>query len=225
MNASISIIFGMPVYMANILQSEGLEIGHLLKECREIREKVPGKGISNVGGYHSEIRRLGDNWLSALEGPLILHYERYLQAAFNVNPSEPPPLEIDAWVNVNTGTNANTVHEHTPSGCCFSAVFYVQAEIEGSGRLILEDLMYPHPRMRANPQQPFSRIPMFDQCHSKHFIEPSSGLLVIFPASLFHSVEPTMEEAERISIAANLYDRRARFTISEYPRTTPLFQN
>jgi len=92
-----------------------------------------------------------------------------------------------------------------PNGTFWSAVYYVRAGEGEGGQLVLHDPRMPALRMHA-PALRF--IDMGPDVRTE--IEPRSGLLVLFPAWLMHSVEPWHGEGSRISVAMNIRAALAR---------------
>jgi hypothetical protein len=88
-----------------------------------------------------------------------------------------------AWANVAEQGAFTAPHDHHLAD--WAAVYYASAP-DGSGRLVLDG----HPS-----GAPSGAIP------------PEPGLLLIFPATWRHRVEPTLSAIPRVSIAANFHSR------------------
>ena len=99
---------------------------------------------------------------------------------------------MEAWVNLTYPNGYNVKHVH--QGCLLSACYYLDVP-DNSGKLALHD---PRPGSVFSPlrtdgiQGPMPRT-----------IQPYSGLLVVFPSWLEHSVEPNLSDKPRISIPVN----------------------
>ena len=115
---------------------------------------------------------------------------------------KPRKLNItDCWINVNQKNNWNFPHNHLGSGAIISGVYYVTADKDCGDITFL------------NPDNSFNSI--FNETGSHEFftpynssrwsVEPKQGKLILFPASLFHLVEPSQSEQERISVSFNIY--------------------
>ena len=99
------------------------------------------------------------------------------------------------WYNVNHKGNWNFPHTH-PSNV-FAAVLYVKAD-NSSGELKFErpDIMGEYYANRIDYDTEFNRL--------QYKIKPKEKSLVIFPAWLRHSVEPSLSDRMRLSIAFNI---------------------
>ncbi len=104
---------------------------------------------------------------------------------------------VDAWANVNEAGSFNLPHVH--GGSFWSAVYYVNAGDGEGGELVLHDPRMPGLRMHAPNlrfKQPGPEL--------KALVRPKSGMMVMFPAWLSHSVEPWDGNGTRISVAMNI---------------------
>jgi uncharacterized protein (TIGR02466 family) len=116
---------------------------------------------------------------------------------------------IRAWANVNRKGHFNRAHHHTGPNSLWSGVYYVDVgELalgkNVSGRTVFED------RSRI-AKEIINNADLYDR---ELRITPRNGTMVIFPASLVHSVEPYSGEGLRITIAFNLWHKG--FAISIY---------
>lgn len=108
--------------------------------------------------------------------------------------------EMRAWANVNERGHFNRSHDHLGQHSYFSGVYYVNVgDIEegkaGGGRTRFEDWSFVAVDV----------APGADPLRRDVFITPRNGRMLLFPASLMHSVEPYHGDAQRITIAFNLY--------------------
>jgi|TARA_X000001036_G_scaffold408810_1_gene419360 hypothetical protein len=103
-----------------------------------------------------------------------------------INKQEPPGVAIDwimdqSWGAVYNKGEGSISHSHVPYGKSF--VYYVQAE-EGSSPLV------------------------FDRTYVKNrqvIIKPKTGLLVVFPSDLEHSVPDSTMQQQRVILSGNLF--------------------
>jgi uncharacterized protein (TIGR02466 family) len=158
------------------------------------REKAdPGVRQSNVGGWHST----ADLW--DWPNPEIRDLCGWVQRAAEdlaatISPVQPGD-EIrtepygGSWANVLRDGGYNKVHNHP--GAVWSAVYYV-----ASGD--------PYPDPAGNGKFEFMDPRPGNVHGGKEIVTPEPGLLMIFPAWLYHYVNPYHGEGERISIAWNL---------------------
>lgn len=158
------------------------------------REKTdPGVRQSNVGGWHStadlwdwpnpEIRELCD-WVKRAA-------EDMTATIVPVQPGDEIRAEPygGAWANVLRDGGYNKVHNHP--GAVWSAVYYVATGDP-----------YPDPPDNGNFE---FMDPRPGNVHGgKEIIPPEPGVLMLFPAWLYHYVNPYHGEGERISIAFNM---------------------
>ena len=94
---------------------------------------------------------------------------------------ERPWAAAVGWANVAENGQATGSHDHHLAD--WSAVYYASSP-DGSGGLVFEGLPDGAPRST---------------------IRPEPGLLLIFPATWRHRVEPTLSASPRISVAANFH--------------------
>lgn len=108
--------------------------------------------------------------------------------------------KIRAWANVNERGHFNRAHDHLGPHSFFSGVYYVNVgDIEagqaGGGRTRFEDWSFVAIDVDRDT----------DPLRRDSFMTPRNGRMLMFPASLMHSVEPYDGDAQRITIAFNLY--------------------
>jgi uncharacterized protein (TIGR02466 family) len=107
--------------------------------------------------------------------------------------------KIRAWANVNERGHFNRSHDHLGKYSYFSGVYYVNVgDIEegqaGGGRTRFEDWSFVAVDVDHEA----------DPLRRDVFMTPRNGRMLLFPASLMHSVEPYHGDAQRITIAFNL---------------------
>ena len=100
------------------------------------------------------------------------------------------------WANINPPEGMNQPHVHPNS--LFSGVYYVKSQPK-SGRLKIYDprpgIQYSMPiRKPGNPGKDLWR---------EAYIDPIPGRIIMFPAWLWHSVEPNESNDIRISVSFN----------------------
>jgi len=170
------------------------------------RDADAGLKLSNRGGWHS--RRDFPTWAGEA-GQRLMKHALQLANAFVV-PRKGAQVEwaVDAWANASERGNLNAPHVH--SGTYWSVVYYVQVGDGEGGELILHDPRMPGlrmhaPHLRFKDNGPEGRIK----------IQPRAGEMILFPAWLWHSVEPWDGEGTRISVAMNIraVQAQSRFAI------------
>ena len=100
------------------------------------------------------------------------------------------------WANINYSGGYNRPHVHP--NCLFSGVYYVKTQPQ-CGELVVND---PRPGIQTmmptrKPGQPPKHL--WRDAH----IEPTQGRLIMFPAWLWHCVEPNQSNDMRISVSFN----------------------
>jgi len=174
----------------------------LAAQILALRDRAPGKRLSNVGGWHGDsqlLQTLGEPYAGRL-GRMFLEDVREAFAVV-AEPDEPLPatVSLEAWANVNLHGHSNVAHLH--GGCPWSGVYYVAGDTgPGAGG----NLVFSDPRTAAlmvvHPYNPFKG--------ANHIsVVPEPGLMVVFPSFLYHGVEPYQGDSPRISISFNLLAR------------------
>lgn len=160
------------------------------------QESEPGLKLSNRGGWQS--KRNFRSWAGDVGTRLIDHAIALANSSTGHRPDRPPPQwKVDVWANVSTSGAFNASHIH--GGSFWSAVYYVRAGEGDGGQLVLHDPRMPGLRMHA-PGLRFKDAGPDVRAE----IQPKSGLMILFPAWLSHSVEPWQGEGNRISVAMNI---------------------
>ncbi|MEM6973578.1 MAG: TIGR02466 family protein [Pseudomonadota bacterium] len=163
-------------------------------------ETESGMDRSNIGGWHSTVDLL--SWPGEAFQTLAARINRYVIDVLRTTMTGDGPtqmtLKTEAWANVSRRGNYNGVHDHP--GAHWSGVYYVTAGTPDpgtsakNGRL---ELLDPRPAINMLPLQGS----VFEQ---RYLIDPSPGLMIVFPGWLKHFVHPYTGDAPRISIAFNV---------------------
>ncbi|WP_374584639.1 TIGR02466 family protein [Pseudoduganella sp.] len=108
--------------------------------------------------------------------------------------------KIRAWANINEHGHYNRRHDHLGVHSFFSGVYYVNvgditAGTASGGRTRFEDCSFVAIDVDRQP----------DPLRRDYFMTPRNGRMLLFPASLMHSVEVYGGTQQRITIAFNLY--------------------
>jgi uncharacterized protein (TIGR02466 family) len=104
------------------------------------------------------------------------------------------------WANVNRQGHFNRSHHHLGPHSFWSGVYYVDVgqlatDSSVSGKTVFEDRSQIAKEIIRNPD-PYAR---------QIRVLPENGLMVLFPASVHHSVETYSGEGLRITIAYNMW--------------------
>ena len=139
---------------------------------------------------------LGDMIRSTVSDPNPEHFEDWL---------------FESWALVHRSGGHNVAHIHSSGSFTWSGIYYAKTGFpEGvqatKGITVLQDRSAVPKEVLNNPN-PFER---------EYRIVPEPGLLVLFPSTVWHSVEPFEGEDERITIP---------FNCSNPNFVTPLYKN
>ncbi len=171
--------------------------------CKEKEDR--GISTTNVGGWHS--KKNLQNWegecvKTILSRMLILGQEMVKRVLGSAESEFLSNWTIQAWANINRYGHYNKFHNHIRNLNLWSGVYYVQtgvaeADAIASASLIFADQHRVEPRGR-------------EEFKKRYVIQPEPGLMLLFPSSLGHRVEPHYGTGDRITIAFNL--KNDRFT-------------
>jgi uncharacterized protein (TIGR02466 family) len=190
--------FATPVVVYPWPDSEVLNLA-LTDVVLQAERTSRGLQRSNVGGWHS-----GLDFLDAPVGPIAELRQRIVDMIMAVSATFVRPgagdhafnYSFEGWANVIRNGQYASVHNHPK--CQWSGVYYVssgqpQPAEAPNGRLELID-----PRAGANLMLAGSKL------EERPLIEPTPGVMVLFPSWLQHLVHPFFGKGERISIAFNV---------------------
>jgi len=152
----------------------------------------PGVKKTNVNGWHSETNM---HELPQFK-PLVDELFKMQYQVFKEEWLDREPRLGNMWANINYKGGYNRPHIHPNS--LFSGVYYVHAQ-PNSGKLVCND---PRPGIQTNmPTRVKGEPPkhLWRECH----IDPKPGRIIMFPAWLWHCVEPNESNDIRISVSFN----------------------
>jgi len=197
----------LPLFATPLLVYRARGASELARDLEQVvlerMARSPGVSVSNRGGWHSANDL--ETWPEAPVGRLMTEVRRATREIVRQTVAECREAHfenwrIEAWANVNVPGAFNVSHDHVGADNIWSGVFYVEgggisAEARNKGgRTKLEDRSMV-PKEVIVDQDPFGR---------EHVVVPEDGLMVLFPASLRHYVEPYCGDETRITIAFNL---------------------
>jgi uncharacterized protein (TIGR02466 family) len=201
MTAQVLRFFPTPLIVDEVDDAEALN-RELEATILEQQRKDGGLSLSNRGGWQS--RRDFPQWAGEAGRRLIEHALALATAHTGQAPGRAATSwKVDSWANVSGSGGFNMPHIH--GGSFWSAVYYVRAGEGEGGQLVLHDPRMPGLRMHA-PGLRFKDMGPDVRAE----IKPKSGLMLLFPAWLLHSVEPWQGEGHRISVAMNIRATPAR---------------
>ena len=201
MTAKVAHLFPTPVIVDEIDGAEDLN-AELERLILAQQQRDPGLKLSNRGGWQS--RRDFPQWAGEA-GRRVINHATALATAQTGHKLGPEALKwnVDVWANVSSFGAFNMPHIH--GGTFWSAVYYVRAGEGEGGQLVLHDPRMPALRMHAPALRFKDSGPDI-----RADIQPKSGMMVLFPAWLLHSVEPWQGDGSRISVAMNIRAALAR---------------
>lgn len=210
MNVELMELLPSPLF--SCLWSESELLNRQLREVILTEEKKsPGLVTSNAGGWHSE-KTLQD-WDYPCIRTLLARITTLAQESVRRTIGLPDyPKEIldgwtvQAWANVNRNGHFNKYHHHIRNLNLWSGVYYVDAGNDGRADFVGARIIFAdqhRPELKDRPA-----------VTARYAIMPQSGLMLLFPSSLGHRVEPYNGSRERITVAFNL--RHEQFTTLNY---------
>ena len=152
----------------------------------------PGVAKTNFKGWHSTT----DMATKPEYQPLINELMIMSKDVFKEEWLDREPILGNMWANINPKEGSNQPHIHPNS--LFSGVYYVKSNPQ-AGRLKIYD-----PRPGAQIVMPVRK----EGQPPKHLwkdanLDPVTGRLIMFPAWLWHAVEPNQSDELRISVSFN----------------------
>ena len=173
-------------------QDTQLDNNFLANEIVNWSKQNKGVQKTNVNGWHSETNM---HELPQFK-PLVDELFKMTTEVFKEEWLDRQPRLGNMWANINYQGGYNKPHIHPNS--LFSGVYYVHAQ-PNSGKLVCND---PRPGIQTTmpmrkPGQPPKYL--WRECH----IDPKPGRLIMFPAWLWHCVEPNKSNDIRISVSFN----------------------
>ena len=152
------------------------------------------KGLTktNVNGWHSTT----DMQDKPEYKPLVDELFKMINKVFEEECLDKQPVLGNMWANINPSGGYNKPHVHPNS--LFSGVYYVKTP-SNCGRLICQD---PRPGIQTvMPTRKSVEIPKY-LWRDVH-LQPQENRAIIFPAWLWHAVEPNESNDIRISVSFN----------------------
>ena len=155
-------------------------------------KKDPGVQKTNRNGWHSKT----DMHNIPVFKPLVDELFVMMQDIWKEEWLDREPVLGNMWANINPPGGYNAPHIHPNS--LFSGVYYVKVP-KKSGELVCND---PRPGIQTTmPMRIKGKPPkhLWRECR----IEPVENRVIMFPAWLWHCVEPNQSNDIRISVSFN----------------------
>jgi len=188
--------FPTPVYIKEIPNSGELNL-HLEKNILQWQKDDP-KGVSktNVNGWHSTTDMNKKHEYDPLTKQLFYMQEKIFEKEYLTE----KPVLGNMWANINYPGGYNRPHLHP--NALFSGVYWIKTP-KNSGNLMLYE---PRPGAQCNmPNRKKGKLPS-ELWREVHY-EPKAGIVVMFPAWLWHEVQPNKSNDIRISVSFNFLQR------------------
>jgi len=196
-------LFSTPI--ARSLMADAAALNAQLRETIMAREKShPTTQHSNLGGYQS-------SWdMEEWGGPALtkmLNQARTIATRLTSDRHGRPvtiPWKTNCWANINRSGHGNEFHAHP--GSFWSGTYYVDDGGITKNPALGGELEFLDPRgigpaMYA-PNLAFA-IPGGRSIGTGETVPPLAGMLILFPAWVYHQVRPYRGNATRISVAFN----------------------
>jgi len=155
-------------------------------------QQDPGVKKTNMNGWHSK----PEMHLKSEYQQLVQELYKMQEEIYQEEWLDRQPKLGNMWANINYPGGYNRPHVHP--NCLFSGVYYVKAN-KNSGVFVAND---PRPGIQTMmPTRKQGRPPkhLWREVH----LEPIPGRIIMFPAWLWHCVEPNQSNDIRISISFN----------------------
>jgi uncharacterized protein (TIGR02466 family) len=187
-------LFPTPVWSGHCPESGQLE--HWRKAVLDCKDSDPlGLELTNQGAWHSQVDLLANPQLEDLFQWIAVQVQGAL-VGWGWDLDQARPRFNNAWAVVSFAGDGHGAHIHPNS--LFSGVFYLAAPA-GSGALAFLD-----PRTGAQILQAPLKINTARSEPGRARWLPQEGLLLLFPAWLWHEVEISRCDQPRISISFNV---------------------
>ena len=155
-------------------------------------QQDPGVKKTNMNGWHSK----PEMHLKSEYQQLVQELYKMQEEIYQEEWLDRKPKLGNMWANINYPGGYNRPHVHP--NCLFSGVYYVKSN-KNSGVFIAND---PRPGIQTMmPTRKPGRPPkhLWREVH----LEPIPGRIIMFPAWLWHCVEPNQSNDIRISVSFN----------------------
>ena len=190
----LKLVFSTPIWASIVKDYTKLNV-NMLEYITELQTNDPnGIKKSNVFGWHSKNFEMNDE--------KVINFFAYIKPNINKtlidmgwDDSNNKINVTSAWSIINKKNASNARHIHSNS--FISAVYYVSAP-KNCGDIVFHD-----PREARVIRKP-NGIKANNLNAEVINITPQSGLLVLFPSYLYHSVNENDSDEERIIISFNI---------------------
>ena len=179
------------IYVKDLPNPEKLN-SYLEKHIVEWSNQDKGVEKTNVNGWHSKTDMHHKKEYEPLTKELFQMQNEIIQE----QRLDMKPKLGNMWANINYPDGYNQTHLHPNS--LFSGAYYIKAS-PNSGRLVLMD---PRPGVQQlMPSRKKVQLPR--ELWREAYYEPVPGRIIMFPAWMWHKVEPNKSNDTRISVSFN----------------------
>ena len=169
-----------------------LDTNKIAQDIIQWSRQDSGVTKTNVNGWHSETNMHEKSEYK----PLVNELFRMAHQIFDEEWLEREPFLGNMWANINPFGGYNKPHVHP--NALFSGVYYIKTP-PNCGRLVCQD---PRPGIQTcMPTRKEGQPPphLWREVH----LEPQENRAIMFPAWLWHGVEPNKSNDIRISVSFN----------------------
>ena len=184
--------FPTTVYGKDLQLDNNTLAQHIIQWSQQDR----GVKKTNINGWHSTTdMHLKKEYQGLVDELYKMQHEIYQEEWLDRR-----PMLGNMWANINYSGGYNRPHVHP--NCLFSGVYYVKTQPK-CGELVVND---PRPGIQTMMPARKSGQPPKHLWREAH-IEPIQGRLIMFPAWLWHCVEPNQSDDIRISVSFNFVQK------------------
>jgi len=183
-------------YFPTIIYGKDVNLDNRLFEKEVIDWSNKDKGLTktNVQGWHSETNM---HQIPVFR-PLVDELFKMMNDVFKEEWLDRFPRLGNMWANINPPGGYNRPHVHPNSA--YSGVYYIKTS-PNCGELVCND---PRPGIQTcMPARRKGEPPKYLWREVR--ITPKEGRIIIFPAWLWHCVEPNKSDDARISVSFNFF--------------------
>ena len=192
--SELNLAFSTPIWTSIIPNYRDVN-DKMLKYIKSLQSKNPnGIAKSNLLGWHSPYFQLEDDEPKFFVNSIATNLnEVFRDMGWNIKDQETKITNMWSVINKLNASNARHIHSNN----YISAVYYVKAP-KKSG-----DIVFYDPRSVTTFRYP--KISKPNKLNTNIFsVQPKEGLLVLFPSYLYHSVDISKTNEERIVISFNI---------------------
>ena len=187
--------FPTPIYIKDLPNVDQLN-SYLEQKIIQWSQQDKGVSKTNAGGWHSATDMNQKEEYNVLTKELFNMQDEIFKKEFLTQ----KPVLGNMWANINGPGNFNRPHLHP--NALFSGVYWIKTPIN-SGNLMLYD---PRPGVHTTmPNRKEGKLP--PQLWREVHYEPKAGRCIMYPAWLWHEVQPNRSNDTRISVSFNFLQR------------------